>query len=134
MTDPIARAMFREYGDVMRRICRGGFTYTAPDGRKCKHEDGWQDTSIAAMAREGGITGGGSFIQEYPEVHTENSLQVRMAVNGLDELGHAIFDGVWILRLSYRNLAKVIHLKKSRTAELVILTEDRVARFIRGQI
>ena len=65
--------MLRDWGAQRRRIISGRLVRR--DGTV--HEDGWPSISITASAREGGITGGsGHARQHFPEVYTEDALEV----------------------------------------------------------
>lgn len=71
--------MLREWGNQRLRVMTGKLVRR--DGSV--HEDGWPKSSVAAAAREGGITGGsGSSSQHFSEVYTGDAYVVWRALQG----------------------------------------------------
>jgi hypothetical protein len=65
--------MLREWGAQRRRIISGKLV--RKDGSI--HYDGWPSDSVAAAAREGGITGGSGFVnQHFAEVYSGDALDI----------------------------------------------------------
>lgn len=75
--------LLRRWGLERRRVLMGERLF--PDG--WAHTDGWPTVSVAAMAREGGITGGsGNATQHFPEVYSEEVVFIWRAFNRLPEI------------------------------------------------
>ena len=82
------------WGLARRRIDMGGKQYTAPDGGRRWHLDGWPTRSIQGKTKdEGEGAGQGATGQHYPEVMTGDALLVHRALYGaparLQDIGYA---------------------------------------------
>lgn len=135
MTDQAAIQVFRNFGFETRlHFVNCGFTYAGPNGVVRKHEFGWPDTSIAAAAREGGITGGSSACQHFAEVYTPESLEVRRALDKITYPQRMAFKAKWVYEWKYAKIARNFQIRRQSAFELVGRANDAVWRVLAGDL